>query len=165
MADERLSNVIGAPFPEHVITQLYLRAAHNSTGTGAVPVRSSDEVLFLSNKMAWAKLVSSVRIQPSQGRTMDQFYKKVGLGSTYSKPDDLAKNWILEAGTSQGSGNGINLRKGIGAEGAYGLGGTEELGYRPMPGLTSITVDTKGSLGSLREAIINFKVWKSSLET
>jgi hypothetical protein len=159
MADERLSNVIGAPFPEHVITQLYNRAAHNSTGTGPVPVRSNDEVLFLANKMAWAKVVSSVRIQPSQGRTLTDFYKKLDLGSTYRNPDDLAKSWILEAGTSQASGNGVNIRKGVGLNGAYGLGGTKELGYRPMPGLTSITVDTKGSLGSLREATINFKVW------
>jgi hypothetical protein len=159
MADERLSNVIGAPFAEHVLTQLYLRAAHNSTGTGNVPLRSDDEILFLANKSAWVKLTSSVRIKDTGGNSLRQFYDKLGLGSNFTKPDDLAKNWLLAAGTSEASGNGITLRKGLGDNGAYGLGGTMELGYRPMPGLTSVNIDTKGVLGSLREATINFKVW------
>lgn len=159
MGDVRLSNVIGAPFSEYVITQFNLRAYHNSTGTGNTPGRTNEEVLFLANKTGWAKLTSSVRILPSQNETLEQFYRKLGLESTYLTSEDLAKNWILEAGTSIGNGTGINLRRGIGPEGAYGLGGTEELGYRPMPGLTSVVVDTKGTLGSLREAIINFKVW------
>ena len=51
------------------------------------------------------------------------------------------------------------LREGFGINGAYGLGGTEELGYRPMPGLTAVNIETTGRLGSLRLATINFKVW------
>ena len=155
MADERLSNVIGAPFAEHVLTQLNLRAAHNSTGQGSVPTRSPEEILFLANKSAWVKLTSSVRITPDPA----EFYKKLELGVNYANPEDLAKAWILESGTSIANGVGIDLRKGIGPEGAYGMGGTDELGYRPMPGLTSVTIDTKGVLGSLREATISFKVW------
>lgn len=159
MAETRLSNVVGAPFSEHVLTQLDLRAFHNSTGTNSSPIRTNEDVLFLANKMAWAKLTSSIRIVPSGGKTLNQFYSNLNLGSNYRKPEDLAKNWILEAGTSIGEGAGITLRKGIGEEGSYGLGGIQELGYRPMPGLTSITVDSKGTLGSIREATINFKVW------
>jgi len=159
MADVRLSNVIGAPFSEHVLTQLDLRAYHNSTGAGVIPGRTGEEVLFLANKTAWVRLTSSVRVIPSENRTLRQFYEMLGLGTNYASPEDLAKNWILEAGTSIGNGAGINLREGIGPEGAYGLGGTEELGYRPMPGLTSVMIDTKGTLGSLREATINFRVW------
>lgn len=159
MADERLSNVIGAPFAEHVLTQLNTRAVHNSTGKGADPIRTADEVLFLANKSAWVKLSSSVRIEDKDGKSLREFYKKLELGANFTKPDDLAKNWLLAAGTSEANGSGINLRKGLGENGAYGLGGTMELGYRPMPGLTSVTVDTKGTLGSLREATINFKVW------
>ena len=161
MVNERLSNVIGAPFAEHVLTQLNLRAARNSTGTGAVPTRSPEEILFLANKMSWAKLTSSVRVVPDENTNIPitEYYKKLGLGEGYASPEDLAKNWILEAGTSKGNGSGIDLRSGIGVDGAYGLGGIEELGYRPMPGLTGVTIDTKGTLGSLREATIQFKVW------
>lgn len=161
MADQRLSNVIGAPFPEHVLTQLTIRAARNSTGKGIVSTRSNEEILFLANKSAWVKLTSSVTITPPPGvQSLQKFYENLGIPGGYPSPDDLRKNWILEAGTSISDGGaGINLRKGIGPNGAYGLGGTEELGYRPMPGLTSVTVDTVGTLGSLRQANINFKVW------
>ena len=160
MDSEKLSNVIGAPFAEHVLTQLNLRAAHNSTGAGEAPSRSNNEILFLANKMSWVKLTSSVRIQAEKNNGapafISEYYKKLGLN--YANADDLAKYWTLEAGTSKAKDAGIELRYGLGPDGAYGLGGTEELGYRPMPGLTSVTIDTKGTLGSLREATIQFKV-------
>jgi hypothetical protein len=154
---EKLSNVIGAPFSNYVLDQLYIRATRNSTSQ-----RSNEEVLFLANKTGWARLISSVNINVGDSantKPLTEFYKTLGLGSTYTKPEDLAKNWILQGGTSIGTGQGIALRSGIGAEGAYGLGGIEELGYRPMPGLTTVEVETAGRLGSLRQAMINFKVW------
>lgn len=160
----KLSNVIGAPFSDYVLLQLYQRAAHNSTVK-----RSTEDVLFLANKTGWARLVSSVNIelQPASTTTKltdndyQTYYGRFELNSAlpYNKPDSLAKNWILEAGCSIQNGNGINLRSGIGPDGAYGLGGTEELGYRPMPGLTGVTIETTGRLGSLRQANIQFKVW------
>lgn len=159
MASEKLSNVIGAPFQEYILTQLNLRATHNSTGTNAVPTRTNDEVLFLANKSAWVKLTSSVRIPFKTNEERIRYYANLEVGGNYTDPADLAKAWILEAGTSKAVGTGIDLRYGIGPDGAYGLGGTEELGYRPMPGLTSVSIDSKGTLGSLREANISFKVW------
>ena len=149
---EKLSNVIGAPFPDYVLDQLYTRAARNSTTN-----RTNDEILFLANKTAWVRLISSVNIS-LEGDLLKAFYKNLGVGS-YGSEDDLAKNWILQAGTSQYAGNGISLRSGFGENGAYGLGGTGELGYRPMPGLNGVTIDTAGTLGSLRIADIRFQVW------
>lgn len=159
----KLSNVIGAPFSDYVLLQLYIRAARNSTTN-----RTNEEVLFLANKTAWARLVSSVNIHfpaseinKASQADYQAYYSQFNLNSglPYNAPDSLAKNWILEAGTSIQDGNGISLRSGIGPDGAYGLGGTEELGYRPMPGLTGVTIETTGRLGSLRQATINFKVW------
>jgi len=160
----KLSNVIGAPFSDYVLLQLYIRAAQNSTVS-----RSNDDILFLANKTGWARLVSSVNIelQPTSNllkltdKDYKTYYSRFNLDSTlsYNAPDSLAKNWILEAGTSIQKGNGINLRSGIGPDGAYGLGGTEEMGYRPLPGLTGVTIETTGRLGSLRQANIQFKVW------
>ena len=102
MASEKLSNVIGAPFAEHILTQLNLRAAHNSTGAGEVPNRSNDEILFLANKMSWVKLTSSVRVQAENNNgiptPLSEYYKKLGVD--YANADDLAKYWTLEAGTS-----------------------------------------------------------------
>jgi hypothetical protein len=160
----KLSNVIGAPFSDYVLLQLYQRAAHNSTVN-----RSNEDVLFLANKSGWARLVSSVNIelQPTSDilklsdKDYQTYYGRFNLNSAlpYNAPDSLAKNWILEAGCSVQNGNGINLRAGVGPDGAYGLGGIEELGYRPMPGLTGVTIETTGRLGSLRQANIQFKVW------
>lgn len=154
---EKLSNVIGAPFQQYVLDQLYIRAAQNSTDP-----RSTQDILFLANKSAWVRLISSVNIVVSDDqnpKALRTFYEQLGLGTEYTNPEDLAKNWILEAGTSKRSGQGIDLRSGLGPEGAYGLGGTLELGYRPLPGLSTVQVETVGTLGSLRQATINFKVW------
>jgi hypothetical protein len=167
---EMLSNVIGAPFSDYVLTQLSLRAVHNSSDN-----RTNEEVLFLANKTAWVKLTSSVQVGKTRANSttntnngvtetnplLNQYYEQL-LGTPaigYDAPDSLRKNWVLEAGTSKSDGQGINLRYGLGPDGAYGLGGTEELGYRPMPGLTSVEVDTLGTLGSLRQATIQFKAW------
>jgi GH24 family phage-related lysozyme (muramidase) len=149
----KLSNVIGAPFQDFVITQLYTRAARNSTIN-----RTNDEVLFLANKTSWARFVSSVDIELNASQ-LKKFYESLKVGPIADNPKALARDWILEAGTSIQSGNGIDLRQGVGINGAYGLGGTEELGYRPIPGLTSVTIETAGRLGSLRMATVNFKVW------
>ena len=151
----KLSNVIGAPFRDYVLLQLYLRAAHGGTKN-----RTNQEILYLANKTAWVRLNSSVNIH-LPANEIQNYYRSLGVPITDTSEDALARNWILEAGTSiqNGNENGINLRKGIGPEGAYGLGGPEELGYRPMPGLTAVNIETTGRLGSLRLATINFKVW------
>jgi len=167
---DKLSNVIGAPFSPYVINQLKVRSDQDSTST-----RNDSQILYLANKTAWVRLVSSVDISPvtvvdkkGKKNSSFDFYKKLkntdikntDIIDNYSLPDDLSKNWILEAGTSKySSTNGIDLRYGLGPDGSYGLGGTKELGYRPMPGLTSVNIETAGRLGSLRFANIEFKVW------
>ncbi len=152
-----LSNVIGAPFSQYIIDQLTLRAANNSSET-----RSNEQLLYLANKMSWTRLTSSVRVNP-KGQTLQQFYGNLFDGeiplSDYPNNDSLAKNWVLQAGTSQYANGQYNLRYGLGPNGAYGLGGVQQQGFRPMPGIESVTIESKGTLGSLREATINFKVW------
>lgn len=165
LSQVKLSNVIGAPFDKYVLEQLYLRAVKNSATE-----REVEDVLFLANKSAWVRLISSVNIvvpgvnsSPGSDRLnppLNNFISNLGLeGASYPTSDALAKDWVLEAGTSKYNGQNVNLRFGIGKDGAYGLGGTKELGYRPMPGLTGVNIETAGRLGSLRFATINFKVW------
>lgn len=159
LSDKKISNVIGAPFSPFVLTQLGIRVANSNTLS-----RTQNQVMFLANKTAWARLTSSVNIIfPSNAiQNLRTFYENLELDpDEYLLKNALAKSWVLEAGTSIQSedGTGINLRQGIGRNGAYGLGGTEELGYRPMPGLTSVQVQTTGTLGSLKQATVSFKVW------
>ena len=157
MAGEVLSNVIGAPFDPYIIDQLKVRANRNWSST-----RTNQELLFLANKMSWTRLSSSVRIDP-KNQTIAEFYRNLFDGEMplgdYSAPDSLAKNWVLQAGTSKVVNNELQLRSGLGPDNAYGLGGIQMQGYRPMPGIEGVTIETKGVLGSLREANITFKVW------
>ena len=152
-----LSNIIGAPFDKYILDQLNVRSKKN-----ALETRTNEDVLYLANKMSWTRLVSSIRIAPAGNQTFQQFYANLFDGEVvpggYSNPESLAQNWILQAGTSQLVDKQTNLRFGLGPNGAYGLGGLQQ-GYRPMPGIESLTIDSKGTLGSLREASINFKVW------
>lgn len=158
MAGKVLSNVIGAPFDEYIMKQLQVRSANNSSDT-----RTPEQVLYLANKMSWTRLTSSVRVQKgADGKFWSNLFDGQPLPEYLMNNADetsLAKNWILEAGTSRVMNNQLSLRYGLGTDGSYGLGGIGEQGYRPMPGIESVTIDTKGTLGSLREASINFKVW------
>jgi len=157
-----LSNVIGAPFDQYIIDQLRLRSANGSTQN-----RSNEQILYLANKMSWTRLTSSVKIKPTGvlglATPLSKFYANLFNGQIppgdYSTSESLAKNWILQAGTTEYNNGTYNLRYGLGPNSAYGIGGIEQQGYRPMPGLTSVTIDTKGTLGSLREATVNFSVW------
>lgn len=158
----RISNVLGTPVFQWVIDQLGTRAENNSKDT-----RDDSNLIYLANKTGWFRIVSSVR-------TPEQDYSKQN-SKTYKYfkdlyPDDikdqdsLAKKFVLFAGTSAynkpdatKSDFNYNLR-----ENAYGILGDAEIkeyGRRPMPGITSVQIDTQGALGSIRSANINFKVW------
>ena len=158
MQGEVLSNVIGAPFNQYIIDQLNIRAALGSSQN-----RTDQQVLYLANKMSWTRLSSSIRVKPANGQPLQKFYANLFDGQLppgdYSNADSLAKNWVLEAGTSRYNNGGVDLRYGLGPDGAYGIGGIEQQGYRPMPGIDSVTIESKGTLGSLREANIKFSVW------
>lgn len=153
----KLSNVIGAPFSDFVLRQLGTRAIHN----GSIE-RDPEEIMFLANKTAWVRLISSVDIVPKNEKPLQDYYNGLGVDPNTivgEGAQSLAKSWILQAGTSFEYEKSTEFRYGLGRNGAYGLGGTEELGYRPMPGLTSVSIETTGRLGSLRQATVSFRVW------
>jgi GH24 family phage-related lysozyme (muramidase) len=103
--------------------------------------RSPQELSFLNSNTAWVKLNSSVNVD--------------GYGDT------LAKQNVLVGGTLF---NG-NQRFGVGVENnnAYSLknskGENNILGIRPMPGITSVSIDNIGAYGSVRKATVNFQCW------
>jgi hypothetical protein len=153
--DNKISNIIGSQIPTWVLRQLETRSRKNSQDS-----RDTDNILFIANKTAWIRLVSSVDIQSEQ----DLNYFKRLVGNEYiTGPSSLAKNFVLFGGTSKYlDKNSYQLRSGLGKDGAYGMLGNKEIqdfGYKPMPGITSVTIDTQGRLGSVRAATINFKCW------
>jgi hypothetical protein len=159
--DNKISNIIGTKVPQWLIQQLDTRANRNSDNA-----RSNENLLYLTNKSAWVRLVSSVDI--NEKRDQEFFQRISGINITLSH--DLARKFILFGGTSAYTqDNSYKLRSGVSfsdpnktSGGAYGTLGKEEIqkyGYRPMPGIISANIETQGRLGSIRGAIINFKCW------
>lgn len=160
--DNKISNVIGVPIPEWLVQQFETRSAKGA-GYGN---RNIQELKFLSNKTAWVRVVSSIQVS---GEDMRHFNERVG-DVTLKKDADLAKNFILFAGTSKykdgqdGKSYSTELRSGIN-QGSYGMLGSyevEQYGYTPMPGITSVTIETMGRMGSVRSATINFRVFNKA---
>lgn len=144
--DNRISNIIGSRIPDWVMHQLTMRSIENSLRN-----RNSENITYIANKTAWVRLVSSVNIKPDS-EISRLFNQKVD--------DQLAKENILFGGLSTFSSSSYSFREGF--EQTYNLNGNESIqnyGYRPMPGITSVKVETQGKLGSVRSATIEFKVW------
>jgi len=153
--DNKISNIIGAQIPSWVLKQLETRSKKNAQDS-----RDNDNILFIANKTAWIRLVSSIDVQSEE----DLNYFKRLVGEEYiTDATSLAKNFVLFGGTSKYlDKNSYQLRSGLGRGGSYGMLGDKEIqdfGYKPMPGITSVTIDTQGRLGSVRAATINFKCW------
>jgi len=158
----RVSNVLGTPVFQWVINQLKTRSDNNSKDT-----RDDSNLIYLANKTGWFRIVSSVRIPEftattsTTSKTYDYFRNK--YSNDIKDQDSLAKKYVLFAGTSayekSETGDAFSYRL---QQPSYGILGDEEIkayGRRPMPGITSVQIDTQGALGSIRSATINFKVW------
>ena len=155
--DNKISNIIGTSIPTWLLKQLEARSKKNTLDS-----RDTQNILYLANKTAWIRLVSSINIAEQD---ISYFHT---LGANISNVDDLAKNYVLFGGTSKYKGNNnrnapsYDIRSGIKNDGAYNLLDNTEIndyGYRPMPGITGVSIETQGALGSIRGATINFKVW------
>ena len=160
--DNKISNVLGAALPYWLKNQIQLRSQYNNQSK-----RDDLNISYLTNQTAWVRLVSSVNINAKNGMDQlsdDMSYFKNTLGiSDLKTPEDLAKKYMLFGGTTQYINENQNkLRFGLGQDGAYGMLGEQEInkfGYRPMPGISDVKIETQGRLGSVRMATINFKVW------
>lgn len=155
--DNKISNVIGTHIPNWLLEQLQTRS---KKGTQAN--RDNQNLQYLANKTGWVRLVSSINV----GSDDTTYFSKL-TGLTLTKPEDLAKNFVLYGGVSKyGNQKGetnYTLRKGF--KETYSLLGDQEVrdfGYRPMPGLSRVVIETQGRLGSIRGATIEFKVWDKS---
>ena len=138
------TNIAGSPFQPFVKKQIEIRKNLVSQEN-----RSPKDLLWLNNKSSWIRVSSGTDVADS-----NPYFTEVG--------NTLSRKYILQAGLTDHSDvastkdNSFKLRSGISSDGAYGIGGTEDFGYRPMPGLTGLSIKTGGKLGTLREATIEF---------
>jgi len=172
----RICNIAGYPIYKWAAMQLNVRSKQ-----GQQDIRDDSNLLYLANKGAWVRVLSSVNLE----RNLMNYYRTIN--PNIARPQDLAESYVLYGGTSTYAfesnklnmpqyginnleigdlgnvkGAGMNLRSGLGNNGAYNLLGDQEVkayGYRPMPGITSVNIEATGRLGSLRQATVNFKVW------
>ena len=138
------TNIAGSPFQPFVKQQIEARKKLISKED-----RSAKDLLWLNNRSAWIRISSGANVEDG-----NPYFTEVG--------DTLSRRYILQAGLTDHSkvinqkDNIFTLREGLGPNGAYGIGGTKDFGFRPMPGLTGLSIKTGGKLGTLREATIEF---------
>ena len=141
-------NLIGESLDATVIKQLEQRT-RRLTQAG---VRDGTDIRALGNKNCWVRISSFINILPSAAK---ELAKVVGGEVTVGTGTSLAENWVLKSEQR----NGTELKYGLGPNGAYGSGGTSELGYRPMPGIYSANIESQPPAGLIRVATVKFKVW------
>jgi hypothetical protein len=138
------TNIAGSPFQPFVKQQIEVRKNLVSKEN-----RTPKDLLWLNNKSAWIRISSGANVEDG-----NLYFTEVG--------DTLSRKYILQAGLTDHSkvidqnDNIFTLREGLGPNGAHGIGGTQDFGFRPMPGLTGLSIKTGGKLGTLREATIEF---------
>ena len=155
-------NLVGSTFDDYVSTQLTQRGKYLLSGGGGVnnEYRTPDQIQFLTNTNGWLRISSSVRLKGSR-----TFQNILYTG------DNLAKSFILQGGVvydrpaTNPRNTGI-LRTGFGNDRAYGIGFNQrfnndgdDLGFKPMPGVTSFRLSAEGPYGALRTAEIGIKCY------
>lgn len=149
--------ILGQSFDDYVDKQLSIRTRLLSSNPGNSNfskdniTRDLNSINYGIAKTAFIRLTSGVNIED------DDF--AIFLGSKNYKGNGLAKQYILQGGTLN---NGA-LRGGVsGPNSAYTVGNTGtlgELGLRPMPGIVSAHVTSRGRWGSIRDVTINIKCY------
>jgi hypothetical protein len=129
--------------------------------------RTPIELTFLNSNNTFVKLQSSVNLKDTKKNTQnDQDPPKY--------TSDIAKQNILWGGLikendidgkisnqiASGVGAGINT---LSAGYSYNIKTADdqlhELGLKPMPGITSLKIESIGAYGSVRKATVNFQCW------
>ena len=133
MADYK--NIVGTPFPDFVQTQINKREELENSSS-----RSSSTLQWLTNRNSFFRLSSGANI-------FNQ-----GIGFT----PDLAKANVLQGGivSVNEENQSTTFRKGFNE--TYKQGATDQLGFKPMPGITNVTVDTGGKWQTSLEASVSF---------
>lgn len=154
--NSKISNIIGTKLPQWVFDQLNTRSQQNSKTK-----RDSSNLVYLANKSSWIRLVSSININEND---IEYFKQTIGVDLDIKDASSLAKEFVLFGGTSKYlNKQSYKLRGGFNDTYAVlGKNEVQKFGYRPMPGISSVDIQTQGRLGSVRMATVNFKCWDKS---
>jgi len=152
-----MGNITGNPFDPEVVDQINIRQKF----LGANP-KQDKHLIYQNNKTAFLRLASSIKIDGHSGSTAEKILEERGISTIY-KGNDLAKVSVLFGGTVDTRNNKFTPNYGLKEKfdlfnGAYGWGGIQSQGYRPMPGIESANISFYNR-GALAKADVKIKVF------
>ena len=157
-------NLIGGPYEKYVNDQIIIRQKLHGKAN-----RSTRELQYLNSRNAWVKLASGTKM--TQQRL--DLLKDNPLVSGTLPGKDLAINNVLfngltavgdVTGTPEDKTTSISQRHRAGITGpnrAYGVGGTNQYGYSPMPGIVDMSLKCLNR-GSIKKASIKLKAYNKN---
>jgi len=110
----------------------------------------------LNSRSAWVRMTSGVNVKNDKGVITNELAKKYVLQggilnvTTTGQGDKVTDTFALKSGLGGASNSYSNTTVG---------GAINRLGIRPMPGITNVSVQSKGAYGSLQEATVSFVCW------
>lgn len=150
---------IGSPVSDNVAKQIEAR----KKVIGKTTNKTVDDLLYTTSRTGWVRLSSSVNtITDEEAKRLED-----GIDRTTIKGNNqLAGYNILQGGLLNPN---RTLRKGMNvydevsdtdiADRAAYQNRAGSTGIRPMPGITGLSVKSKNTFGTLREAVVQFSVW------
>jgi hypothetical protein len=152
---------VGSKISNEVVAQIEARKAIVGKLTG----RTSDDLLYLNSKTGWIRLSSGVNTITDE--EADQFLEQEGRLEIIGD-NRLAGYNILQGGLlnpNRTLREGVDISPSTTAEdtllsnkAAY-RNRPNSTGIRPMPGITGLSVESKNTYGTLREAEVKIMVW------
>lgn len=137
-----MAKLYGETIPEYVAKQIKVR----EEVLGRKGNRTTEDLRVLSQKSAWVRMISGVDLDDENGLPTPFFAKNYILAGGVLKWTDAGYQFVDEKVNFS---NNSNSR--------YSL--TDNLGVRPVSGITSFDLKYKNRFGVIREANVNFVVW------
>jgi hypothetical protein len=121
-------NIVGSGFPPYVGTQIQQRGKIISNNN-----RSNNTLQYLTNRNVWFRLSSAANIN-NEAKT--------------------AQLNVLQGGIIAAGGDKTVIKQGFNQ--TYSKGKNDDLGFKPMPGITNVSIGTGGKWQTLMQADIEF---------
>jgi len=152
-------NITGEPFDKEVVEQIEARQIF----LGANP-KEDKHLIYQNNKTAFLRLASSIRIDGDSSISAEKILEERGISKLYTG-NKLSKSSVLFGGVVSED-NSFNPNYGLkeifdpndAFTSAYGWGGIQSQGYRPMPGIENANISFYNR-GALAKADIKIKVF------
>jgi hypothetical protein len=113
--------------------------------------RNPNFIHQLNSRSAWVRMTSGVNVNGSNNLAKNYVLQGGILNvATATKGDKVTDIFALKSGLGGASNTYSNKTAG---------GATNRLGIKPMPGITNVSIQSKGAYGSLQEATVSFVCW------